>query len=98
MSDVESCHVCGDDTAMDGEQGMRRFGQPLCRDCSDESVAFVAKCQNGLCTWSYVADGSEFNRGHLKTRAQQEANQHESWKREFGDDPTHKTEVREVVP
>lgn len=91
------CHVCGDVVPLDGEKAMKRFGDPLCRDCSDEPVKFVVECSNGLCSWSYVVEENEFNRGHAKTRAQQEANQHETWKREFDDDPTHKTSIKEVA-
>ena len=91
-----TCHVCGETVPLDGEQAIERFGEVLCRDCSDAPVAFEATCTNGICGWSYVAEGEEFNRGHLKTRAQQEATHHETSKREFDDDPTHTTRVQEV--
>jgi hypothetical protein len=98
MAETAACHVCGDTYPLDGEQAIERFGNPLCRDCADESVVFVARCQNGLCGWSYRVDETEFNRGHAKTRAQQEANSHQTRKREFDDDPTHRTTVEEADP
>lgn len=97
MTDCRPCHVCGDEVLVDGKHAMERFGDVLCRDCSDEPVVFVAECTNGLCTWSHRVDETEFNRGHAKTRAQQEANNHQTRKRLFEDDPTHKTEVREIT-
>jgi len=93
---MSECHVCSSDVPVDGEHAMERFGNVLCRDCSDEPVVFVARCTNGICSWSYRVEENEFNRGHAETRARQEANQHQSWKREFDDDPTHKTEVEEI--
>jgi ribosomal protein S27E len=96
MTGSGECHVCGDTVPLDGEQAIKRFGEVLCRGCADEPVVFVAKCTNGLCGWSYRVDETEFNRGHAKTRAQQEANQHQDWKCVFEDDPTHRTEVSEV--
>lgn len=94
--DTGTCHVCGDGVPVDGEKAIERFGDVLCRDCLDKTVAFEAECTNQLCTWSYRYEDDEFNRGHVKTRVQQEANSHESRKRVFDDDPTHKTTVREV--
>jgi hypothetical protein len=96
-SDTETgeCHVCETSVPIDGEQGIRRFGNVLCRDCSDKPVIFVARCENGLCSWSYRAADTEFNRGHAKTLAQQEANSHQKRKRMFDDDPTHRTTVEE---
>lgn len=101
MSEVETtgrCHVCGEETPVDGENGIERFGNVLCRDCSDEPVVFVARCSNGLCPWSYRVEENEFNRGHAKRRAQQEANWHENSKEAIHDDPTHNTEISEVEP
>jgi len=97
QSDRRTCHVCGELVLVDGEHAMERFGEALCRDCSQEPVVFVARCSNGLCDWSYRVEETEFNRGHAKTRAQQEANQHETWKRELDDDPTHNTDVQEIA-
>lgn len=91
------CHVCGETVPLDGETAIERFGDVLCRDCSDKPVVFVAECTNGLCGWSYRVEEDEFNRGHADTRVRQEANSHQKRKRVFDDDPTHKTEVREVL-
>jgi len=90
------CRRCGELTPMDGEQGMVRFGEPLCRDCSDAPVRFRATCDNEFCDWSETVEGREFNRGHLQTRIQQEANGHEDRKRVFDDDPMHTVEIEEV--
>jgi hypothetical protein len=90
------CHVCDEEVPLDGEHAMERFGNVLCKDCSRKDVVFVAECQAGLCDWSYRVEENEFNRGHAKTRAQQEANQHETWKRELDGDHMHKTDVREI--
>lgn len=94
--ETADCHVCGERTTLDGDRGIRRFGNALCRDCSDEPVVFVARCQSGLCEWSHRVEGNEFNRGHLRTRCEQEANWHESTKRELDDEHCHKTHVEEI--
>jgi len=90
------CHVCESGVTLDGEEAIERFGDVLCRDCADYPVVFVARCNNGFCDWSYRVEEAEFNRGHAKTRAQQEANSHENRKEMFDDDPMHNTEVEEV--
>ena len=90
------CHVCGETVPIDGEHAMERWGDVLCRDCSDEPVVFVARCNNGLCDWSYRVEENEFNRGHAETRVRQEKNRHERWKRIFDDDPMHNVGVKEV--
>mgnify|MGYP006283789737 FL=1 len=93
---VAECHVCGDHVPVDGENAIERFGDILCRDCSDEPVVFVARCNSGLCPWSYRVEETEFNRGHAETRVRQEANSHEKRKRVFDDDPCHNVDVREI--
>jgi len=95
--DVRPCSVCDERVSVDGVEAGERFGNVLCRDCADHTVVFEATCDSGLCGWSFRVDGTEFNRGHLRTRAQQEATRHENEKRVFEDNPCHKTEVREVV-
>lgn len=98
MSDVETgtCRLCDESYPLDGEQAVEHFGTVVCADCVDESVVFVAECSNQFCDWTHRVEDTEFNRGHVKTRAQQEANNHERWKRVFEDDPMHETTVREV--
>jgi len=93
---VEPCHVCGEDVPVDGENAIERFGEFLCRDCSHEPVVLVARCNSGLCSWSYRVEENEFNRGHAETRVKQEANSHETRKRVFEDNPCHNVEVQEV--
>lgn len=90
------CHVCGDSVLVDGSQAIERFGDVLCRDCSGEAVVFAAECTNQLCSWTYRHEDTEFNRGHVETRVQQEANTHENTQRAIHDDPTHTTEVWEI--
>ena len=98
MTDPERAEcLCGDTVALDGEEAMRRFGNVLCRDCADEPVVFVARCTGGFCGWSYRVEETEFNRGHAETRAQQEANHHERFKRVIDGDHFHTTEVEEVA-
>ena len=94
--DVRPCSVCDEQVAVDGVEAAERFVNVLCRDCADHTVVFEATCDSGLCEWSFHVSGVEFNRGHLRTRAQQEATRHENGKRVFEDNPCHKTEVREV--
>jgi hypothetical protein len=89
------CRCCGELTPMDGKQGTVRFGEPICRGCSDAPVRFQATCTNKFCSWSETVEGDEFNRGHLKIRIQQEANNHENRKRIFDDDPMHTVEINE---
>lgn len=96
MSETGTCHVCETQVPIDGENAVERFGDVLCRDCSDEAVVFVARCNSGLCSWSYRVEENEFNRGHAKTRVQTEANFHERTKRVLDDDPCHNVEIREV--
>jgi hypothetical protein len=98
MIDQGTCHVCDEDVPVDGEHAMERFGDVLCRDCSDEPVVFEAECTNGFCDWSYRYEDVEFNRGHVETRVRSEANTHENRKQVFDDDPAHTTEVWEVEP
>ncbi|MFC6825641.1 hypothetical protein [Halopelagius fulvigenes] len=76
---------------------MERFGEVLCRDCSSKPVVFRVRCSSGLCSWTYRVEETEFNRGHAKTLAQQEANNHEKEKRIFDDDPMHTTTVEEAA-
>lgn len=59
---MSECHVCGEDVPVDGEQAIERFGEVLCRDCSDNPVVFVAECTNELCMWSHRVEDREFNR------------------------------------
>ena len=93
----EACRVCGDVVPVDGENAIERWGGVLCRDCSDEPVAFKATCSSQLCNWTFLAENNEFNRGHVETRAHQEANQHERSKAVFDDNPMHRTTVEEVL-
>jgi len=97
MTEKGECHVCGEEVAVDGEQAVERFGNILCRECVDKPVVFRATCQRDGCDWSHEANHNEFNRGHVKTRAQQEANWHENSK-DVLENETHKTEVTEVEP
>ena len=96
VTETRSCHCCGEDYPLDGKHAIERFGNVLCKDCSDEPVVFEADCQNEFCDWSHSVEGNEFNRGHLKTRIQQEKNQHVKWKRVFDGDPMHNVEIGEV--
>lgn len=91
-----SCRVCGETVPVDGENAIERWGGVLCRDCSDDPVVFEATCTSELCDWSFRSEHNEFNRGHVKTRAQQEANQHRMTKEVFEDNPMHRTTVQEV--
>lgn len=91
-----ACRVCGDDVPIDGEHAIERFGDVLCRECSSKPVAFVAECDNQFCEFEYRVDETEFNRGHAKMRAQQEANSHENFQRVMRENPMHNTTVREV--
>jgi hypothetical protein len=90
------CHVCGETVALDGKEAGRRYGNVLCYPCSQEPVVFEATCTNQLCSWQRTVEDREFNRGDVKKLAQSEANNHETTKRVFEDDPTHATEVLEV--
>lgn len=92
---VGTCHVCGKEVPVDGEQAIERFGKVLCRDCADEPVTFVAECEAAFCDWSYRVDETEWNRGHAKVRAQQEANHHENSKRVLRGEHEHQTHVEE---
>lgn len=94
--DTRPCRVCGEIVPVDGENAIERWGGVLCRDCSDKSVVFGATCTSELCDWSFRAEDDEFNRGHVKIRAQQEANHHQKQKEVFEDNPMHKTKVEEV--
>jgi ribosomal protein S27E len=96
-ADTGTCHVCGDRVPVDGEQAVGRFGDVLCADCADGPVVFVAGCQSSeFCDWSHRVEGEEFNRGHLRTRAQQAANRHEIETEVLDNDPMHRVEVHEV--
>lgn len=97
MPERGTCHVCDEAVPVDGEQAIERFGEVLCRDCTDEPVVFVAECEAGLCGWSYRVEQTEFNRGHAKMRAQQEANSHETERRVFDGEHVHTTAVSEVA-
>lgn len=90
------CYVCGNTVQVDGTHAVERWGDILCRACSGETVEFEATCTSELCDWSYRAQGTEFSRGHVKTRAQQEANQHERFTKVFDGNPMHATSVEEV--
>jgi len=92
-----TCRVCGETVPVDGEKAIERWGSVLCQDCSNEPVRFKATCSSELCDWSFTVDEDEFNRGHAKTRAQQEANQHEKMKEVLDEDPMHRTSVTEVT-
>jgi hypothetical protein len=94
--DTGICRVCDEEVPLDGKQAMERFGSPICRECSDEEVVVTAECESLLCPWSFRASGVEFNRGYIRKRAQQEANNHQTRKRIFEDDPCHTSEVEEV--
>lgn len=98
MSDTETgtCHVCGEEAPVDGKHAVERFGNVLCWDCSGKPVKFVAECDSGFCSWFCEVEDTQFNRGHAKRLAQQEANRHQRARRIFDDDPCHKTDVREV--
>lgn len=93
---VGTCHVCGDEVPVDGDQATERFGEVLCAGCADEPVVFEAECQNEFCDWSYRCEETEFNRGHARQRVCQEANSHHRFHRHVKDDPMHKTRVYEV--
>lgn len=95
-SESGTCHVCGETYPLDGENAIERFGDVLCRGCSEDPVVFVAECNSGLCSWSYRVEETEFNRGHAETRVRQEANSHEKMKRIIDDDPCHNVAVNEV--
>jgi hypothetical protein len=97
-TETGECHVCEEAVALDGKEAGRRYGNILCYPCSQEPVVFEATCNNELCSWNPTFEDREFNRGDLKKLAHSEANNHETTKRVFEDDPTHSTEVREVEP
>lgn len=92
-----TCYVCGDEVPVDGEQAMERWGDVLCWECADEPVVFRATCSSQFCDWSFTVEDTEFNRGHARTRASQEATFHENRKRVFDGDEMHRTAVEEVA-
>lgn len=89
--ETAECEYCDSD----GET-LERAGQSLCGDCLDLPVTFVAECERFDCGWSFEAEDTEFNRNHVKLRAQQEANSHEARNRVFDGEHGHSCEVREV--
>lgn len=91
-----TCHVCGEQVPIDGEHAIERWGDVLCRDCTDEPVVFEAECDNQFCNWSFECEGDEFDRGHVEQLVRQKANFHENLNKVARDDPMHNTEVREV--
>lgn len=81
---------------IDGSEAVERFGEVLCRDCSDEPVILRAECINQFCDWTFEKEGTEFDRGHVEQLVRSEVNSHEQRKRVFADDPMHETTVEEV--
>lgn len=88
------CDICDDD--LEEESCLDRWGNVYCRDCLDAPVTFRATCSSEFCDWSYTVEDTEFNRGHVKNRAHQEANHHQKTKEIFDDNPMHRTSVEEV--
>lgn len=101
MSDSESkepvrgahCAGCGELHAADGKNAGVSCGRFLCKDCSDNSVTFVAECLD--CDWDYEYEDTEFNKYHARQRVQQEGNSHET--RKSFDDESHETVWREIA-
>lgn len=96
-SEDPSCDICDEEVSVDGDDAIERYGNTLCKDCVDEPVAFRYECTSQFCDFGDVVEGTEFDRGAIKTRAHQEANSHEKRKRVFENNPMHTVTVKEVA-
>ncbi|WP_158206201.1 hypothetical protein [Halomarina oriensis] len=98
MHDTDECDVCGDETPLDGENGINHGGQVLCGDCWDKPVKFRVTCEARgweMCDFEHEVQRNELNRYQVRQNAEMHANNHENEKRVF-EDEIHETTVEEV--